>query len=634
MSTGTAVLYFDVWQAGYAGASVAIYDAGTTTLASVFSDQALTTTAANPQTLQSMSQDGRNFGKFANPVYIGGAYELLINGTDRTGVIDVPLTTFSGQDASAAIVTATGSSTSHTLADILARSVAVEASGAFLPSSNPSASAATNNATLTAAIGIASAAGGGYVLIPAGTYTFTSLSIPANVMLVGKGRDVTILQSAVASNVVTIAGEKGGFAELTFDGASLLVGSVGVYMLAKNESRIENATVKRFYTGLRCQGGRRAQWTDLYVENCYTGALLAGDINGVSADGDEFRYNRWDGGRVTNCRTVGVHLKFVDEDCWHNSFEDIGFENNTGVALKIEGARWTDLDGCWWVSNTGGDITVLDGSDTTLSEQNTVIGLHVSDFIIGNAMSFTGKCQDIVFERGEFLAGTYTFTTVGNTILSKDSVESSSVALAGGDTTQWMRTRSILGDSPASSGVTTDTTSTEAWSYDLAPGERVIVEAKVIGNARNSENYATYHIERAAHRPGSTMAFNNCLPNFTAGAILTGTTNGGTARILSATAAATGSIVARDIVGIFEDDEFITDSAGGYGQVDSLTGFVGQNAALLDAGDTALKTASETDANWNAIFGVTAGKVRIMVVTAVTAGQTVDWTVSVSVASG
>ena len=625
-----AIEYFDIWQAGYAGASVAIYDAGTTTLASVFSNEALTTAAANPQTLQSMSQDGRNFGKFANPVYIAGAYELLINGTDRTGVIDVPLTTLVDADASSAKVTATGSATPHYLYDIVARNIDVLDSGVFLPMSNPSASAATNNATLVAAIGKASALGGGIVRAPAGTYAFTSFSIPANVLVAGKGRDVTTLQSAVASNAVTIAGEKGGFSDLTIDGASLLVGSVGVYMLAKNETRIENATVKRFRTGIHCQGGRRAQWRDLYVDNCYTGALLTGDINGVSADGDEFRYNRWDGGRVTSCLTVGVHLKFVDRKCWHNSFEDVGFENNTGVALKVEGARWTDLDGCWWASNGGGDITVLDGSDTALSEQNTVIGLHVSGFIIGNAMSFTGKCQDIVFERGEFLAGTYTLTTVGNTILSKDCIETGSVLLAGNDTTQWMRTRSIIGDFPASSGVTTDAAATEAWSYDIAPGERVFLDAKVVANARNTIDYAVYHITQGAHCTGSTLAYDNQTSNFTVGDMVTGATSGARARVTAdADAGATGTLTLRDIAGEFIDDETIAGDAGGSATANGVLAH--QNAALLGTINTP-SAAVESVGAWACIFAVTARKVRVLVTGA--AATTVDWTVSVSVTSG
>src|ERR1035437_3291466 len=97
---GIRVEYFDIWQPSYAGASVAIYIPGTNTLIAAFSDQALTVPAANPQVLQSMSQNGQNFGKFANPVYVSAAYELSVNGGNRTGVQQVPLTTIEGEDAS------------------------------------------------------------------------------------------------------------------------------------------------------------------------------------------------------------------------------------------------------------------------------------------------------------------------------------------------------------------------------------------------------------------------------------------------------------------------------------------------------------------------------------------------------
>lgn len=626
---GTRVEYFDIWQAGYAGASVAIYAAGTTTLLSVYSDEALSVAAANPQTLQSMSQDGRNFGKFANPVYVGASYELAIDGGDHTGIIGVPITTLVGQDASSAQVTASGSSTPHYLYDIVARNIDVADSGAFLPTSNAFASSATNNATIVAAIGKASALGGGIVRIPAGTYGFVSFSIPANVLVQGQGRGVTTLQSQTAAAVVTYSGDSAGLAEITIDGVNLINHSIGVFSKAKNETRFKNVMLKRFETCLSFQGGRRADWKDLCIDNAITGAKLNGDINGVTADGDEFRYNEWSGGKVTNCTTIGVHLGFVDRKCWHNSINDVGFENNTGTAFQCTGARWTDMDGCWWSGN-GKDIDVADGSDTTLVVQNSVVGLHISDFIISSAMTLTGKCQDVVFERGEFFDGTYTLTNVGNSILVKDCTESSSVALAGNDATQWMRTRSGIGDSPNSSGVTTDGTSTEAWSYDLAPGERVFLDAKVIANGRNVIDYAVYHITQGAHRPGSTLAYDGQSSNFTAGAIVSGATSGAMARIMAdADSGATGTLTLRDIVGEFIDDETISDSAGGSAMANGVLSH--QNAVLLGTINTP-SAAVESDAAFACIFGVTAAKARVMVTGA--AAKTVDWTVAVSVTSG
>ena len=622
------VQYFDVWQAGYAGASVAIYAAGTTTLMSVYSDEACTVAAANPQTLQSMSQSGMNFGKFANPLYVLADYEMSVNGGNKTGVMGVPLTTMVGQDASESKVTLSGQSVATPLREILARVIHVEDYGVFLPTSNPSASSATNNATLTATIAAAAASGGGAVQIPGNTYAFTSISVPAKVLIRGSGRNVTTLQSQLASSVVTFSGDAAGLEGLTLDGANLVAGSIGLNMIAKNETRLHDVNIKRFETCLSAQGGRRADWKDLYIDNAVTGAKLKGDVNGVTANGDEYRYNEWNGGRVTNCTTAGVHLGFVDRKCWHNSINDVGFENNTGTALKITGARWTDLDGCWWSGNTT-DLSVEDDSDTTLVAENSVVGLHISDFIISAAMSFTGKCQDVVFERGEFNAGTYTLTTVGNTILVKDSTESSSVLLAGNDATQWMRSRAILSDSPASTGVTTDATATEAWSYDLAPGERVFLDAKVIANGRNVIDYAVYHITQGAHRTGSTLAYDGQTSNFTTGDIVTGGTSGATARITVDTdAGASGTLTLRDVSGEFVDDETITGDASGSALANGVMSH--QDAALLGTINSP-SAAVESDAGFACIFGVTARKVRVMVTGA--AAKTVEWTVTVSVTS-
>ncbi|MDZ4253286.1 MAG: hypothetical protein U1A72_12030, partial [Sulfuritalea sp.] len=268
--------------------------------------------------------------------------------------------------------------------------------------------------------------------------------------------------------------------------------------------------------------------------------------------------------------------------------------------------------------------------DTTLVAENSVVGLHISDFIISAAMSFTGKCQDVIFERGEFNAGTYTLTSVENTIIAKDSTESSTVAIAGGDATQWMRIRTSLGDAPGSAGITTDATSTEGWSYDLAAGEVVFLDAKVIGNGRNVIDTAVYHITQGAYRPGSTLAYDNQTANFTAGAVLTGSTSGATARITADTdAGATGTVTLRDITGEFVDDETITDSAGGSALANGVMAH--QNAVLLGTINTP-SAAVETDAAWAAIFGVTARKVRVMVAGA--AAKTVEWSISVQVSAG
>lgn len=628
---GAAVQYFDVWQAGYAGASVAIYAAGTSTLLPVFYDQALTQPALNPQVLMSMSQNGQNFGKFGLPIYVGAAYEIAINGTNRTAVVHPPLVTLDDEDASAALVTPTGGSVASSLADLMARVIDVLDQGEFLPTSNPGASAATNTVTLAAAIGVAAAAGGGTVITPPGVFAFTQIQIPARVLLQGAGRDVTTLQSNVAAAVVTFSGDTAGLKDITIDGLILGANSVGVFSKALNETRFNNVNVARFETGIHYQGGHRANWREVYADNCAVGVVLAGD-SALSAGGagSDFKFNQWDGGRVTNCTEVGAAIGFIDLPCWHNKISHVGFENNpAAIGFQVKGARFTDMPGCWW-SNNLVDLNVVDGDDSTKIAQNSVIGLHITDFVINDDMNFAGTCQDVVFERGEFAAGTYTLTTVQNSIITRDCTETNSVALAGGNAEQWMRTRTELGDWPGSTGVTTGAAATVAWAYQLAPGENVFLEAKVIASGRNVNDYAVFQIAQGAQRPGSALAYDTRTATFTPGSILTGHTSGATAQITNDTnGAGIGTLTLTGITGAFVNNETITDAAGGSALANGI--LVPANAVLLGA-ITSISAAVKSDAAWACIFTVQAGEVCVTVTGA--ALKTVEWTPSVQVTSG
>ena len=621
--------FFDLWKANYGGASVAIYKAGTTALASIFTDEALSVAAANPQTLLSLTKNGITFGKFANPLYTSVSYKMVVNSTDETGVIRPPLTSLAAQDASDATVRVTGGSQDRALDNMLAVPIDIEDHGVFLPVTNPSYSSSTNNATLTAAIGVAAAQGGGEVILPAGTFYVTTFSIPTGVLVRGQGRTSTVLQSNQASKIVTLSGDRAGFADLTLDGVSKVAGSTGVFGKAKNELRVNDALVKNFATGMQFQGGKRFDFEDLYIDGCTNGAKFHGDLDSSGdATGDVFKFNRWAGGRVTNCTGIGVEFAYVDKRCWHNALADIGFESNTGTALKVNGARYTDLYGCWWTGNVI-DLHVLDGTDTTKNYENTVIGLHINGGEISAKMTFIGVCQDIVFNGVEFSAGTYTLTSPTNAILTMDCIEATAVTLAGTGQTKWVRARSGLGDHPGSAGVTTDATATVAWSYTLAPGERVNVEAVVLANGRNVIDYAMYHIARSAHRTGSTLAYDNQTANFTVGDTITGATSAVTARITAdADAGATGTLTLRDISGEFQNNEIISGAIGGSAQVNGTLAH--QNAALLGA-TTSVETAVESNAAFACDFSVSAYDVRIDVTGA---AMTMEWTVSAKVVSG
>jgi len=612
--------FFDTWHEGYAGAEVTVKLAGTGTNASIWLDEALTDAADNPQTLLSQEINERQYGKFEAPIYTSDSYELWIDGVNSTGVIRPPLTTLAGEDASEALVTSSIGTEEHTLEDIVARSVHVEDFGEWLDASDPDASASTNNDTLTAAINAVSAEGG-YVELPSGTFQFEGVELATNVRLRGKGRDVTILQSQEGAIVVEYTGNGAGLVDLTLDGVLLTASSAGVYMKAIDGTVHERVTIKRFATGIFCQGAHGSRWTDLSVEGCTINAKLFGDTDGADG-GDVFTDNVWVGKCIESV-SIGLDLEYIDAIVAHNSFR-LGFEDNALIAVKIRGARYTDFTGSWFTNNG----TNLDVNDFTpggsFEDDNTILGLWVKNFRIEDGdFAFAGECADIVFERGSILGDcTITLTTPTNSILARDVVEGPDVALSGTGT-KWLRWTST--DHGASFGQTTNNTATKAWSIALSPGQRCILEGKVIGNARTTDESGEYWIGVSARRPPSTLAYDTQTGNFTAGLTITGSVSGATGLIVTDTdGGATGTLELREIIGAFVDNETITDTSTGSALVNGA--LVAVNAELLGA-VTAIRAAREDQAGWDATFVANGPEIQINVTGE--NGKTVDWSVHV-----
>lgn len=606
---------FDIWQPKYGNAVVRVYVAGTTTLANLFTDEACTQAADNPQTLASQTVDGVIYGKFSQPLYTQQAYTLDINSADQTGVQRPPLTSIAGENASTCPVTATGGSVPRTLADRAADFIFANDYGAL------DGSAAGNTSTITAAVGAAAAGGGGIVRLPPGNIVINTMTLPSGVVLMGEGRGITVLQSQAAADVVTFGGDRCGLAALTLDGINLVPGSTGIKAIGVDETVFTDAEVKRFETGLHFKGGRRAQWRDLYVTNCVNGAKLNGDINGGSANGDEFRHNTWDGGRVIQCTTVGIELSYEDRYCRHNTLRDIGFEDNTGTAVKINGARFTELEGCWWTGNTK-NLDVLDDSDATKSTENTVTGLFLRGGLIsGGTCTFTKTCQDVVLQAMHLHSATMTMTVpVLNAILLEDCTESA--VTISGDGTKLARFHRI--DEGATSGLTTDGTAAKGWAFELEPGQVGHFEAVVIGRQRNGTNTAEYFSAVSAKRPGSQLAYDTQTANFTVGDIITGATSGATARLIAdSDSGATGTLTLQDITGTFIDDETITGTSGGSAKVNGA--LVAQSVILL--GSQSDLRAREDVAGWGIAFVANGPEIELRVTGATS--TTVEWLVHV-----
>lgn len=617
---------FDTWREGYAGATVTIYRAGSSTLASLFSNEALSTVVPNPITLISLTKDERRYGKFASPVYTEQAVELQIEGLDSTGVIRPPITGMKAEDVSEAVAVPDGASEAHTLAEHLARVIDVRDYGEFIKTGEIGASSLTNTTTIETAIGAAGAQGGGIVMIPSGVYDVIDFIIPPGVVMEGQGQLATFLQTTYAGPCIGIAGRRAGMRRITIDGISQEGNSVGVYAIAADEVILCDVTLKRFETGLYERGGERGLWESFSVSDCIIGAKLHGDLNkGAGGGGEVFQGNRWVSGIVELCQDAGVELKRIDATCGFNSFVGVTFRDNTGIGLRVIGARSTSLENVLF----NGNLVHMLVEDVTPAEENgTVVGFEMrGGQMVDGQVQLKGTLANVIFDSVEIIDTDIILTSPQNNVLAIDCREDSDVTVTG-SATHWTRASSI--NYPAASfGLTTGNAATKAWAIALKSGQLVYLEGKVVGRQRNGVNTGFYHIAVSASRAGATLNYDTQTANFTAGNILTGATSGATARIKSDNdSGTTGVLLLQDIVGTFVDNELITDGAGGSA---TANGTQTQGAVALVGTVTALRADQETDASWDATFVANGPEIELRVTGA--SSQTVEWTVEATVTS-
>lgn len=610
---------FDHWQPGYGFATLSVFIAGTSTLASVFTDEALTQAAANPQTLASLVAGGINYGKLSAPLYVGTAFYYTTSSNDTSGIIRPPLTSLTGADASETTVVPAGGIITSNLDDLFARHIDVRDYGLFVAVGAPGASSSTNNATLVAAIGVAAALSGAYVDLPQGTYAVTQFTVPQAVVLRGFGRGVTILQSTAAGNVATLSGPRAGLTKLSLDGVTLVAGSIGIYAANVDQIVLDDTEIKRFETGMWRKGGSICNWKDLYVSNCVSGYKAHGDS--ALGFGGALLFNTWTGGKIELCTGIGIELRNVDSVCEHNVLEDVAFDTNTGVAVNIVGARYFSFEGCHWFGNTT-DIAISDGSPLTAA--NTVIGGEFTDGETDSGtINLTGAYQQIAFRRMTMVGETININAPGQNIVVEDCHVSNPTIT--GVPTCWLY-RQTANDG-TSFGTSTGTVSANLWSLALKSGQQVYLETKVIGRQRNGINTIFFHAAVSAGRPGATLNYQTQTGNFTLGDIVTGGTSGATGRITAATnSGATGSLTLQDIIGTFVNNENLTDGAGG---VAVANGGITESAAALAGSFTQLRTVQRTDATYGC--GIVASGPNILVQGSGDTGHVVEWSCDVEV---
>lgn len=598
---------FDTWREGYAGATVRIFRAGSSTLADIFSNEELTVAVTNPVTLLTLTQDERRYGKFPTPIYTEQAVELAIDSLDSTGILRPPISNMEGEDVSSSVVKPDGASESHSLADHLSRVIYAQDYGEFIRTGESGASSLTNTTTLETAIGAAGAQGGGIVKVPPGVYDFIEFIIPPGVVVEGGGQSATFLQTTYAGPCIGLAGKEAGLRGITIDGISQEGNSVGVYAIAIDAAIMDDVTVKRFETGLYWRGGERNLWQRLTVSDCIIGAKLHGDLNaGAGGGGEVFQGNRWIGGSVELCQDAGIELKREDAACIFNTLVGLSFKDNTGIGLREIGARSTTLEECLF----SGNLVHIKLDDKTPADPNaTIVGFLMRGGQMSDGqLQLTGTLSSVIFDSVELLDTEVILTTPQNNVLVIDCREDSLVTVTG-SATHW--TRASSANYPAASfGLTAGNAPTKAWALALKSGQHVIVEAKVIGRQRNGTNRAFFWIGNYARRLPATLAYDTQTANFTPGNILTGATSGATARIIADNdSGLTGTLALVDVRGVFLDNEIITDGAGG-----SATANGGITEGKTGVGASTLMYDTQT-ANFivgNTITGGTSGATAVI----------------------
>lgn len=600
---------FDTWKPLYGSAIITIYRAGTQNLARVFSDPEMTEPAVNPQTLLERTYGDTVYGKFVESLYTPDAYQCSINSTDQTGITRPAITDLNGEDASRSIVRARSGSVYRALERHLDQVVYAENFGTL------GTSAAANTTTIQNAIGAVGARGGGAVLLPAGSFPITQLTIPTAVILVGYDMQATTLRSEIAGAIITLNGDRAGIVDLTLDGLSAVSGSIGIYAKGQDELRISHVVARSFDTNLMLRGGRRARFFDLSLIAGNYGAKILGHLD--TADGDDIVGLRWAGGEVSSCITAGVQCEAIDMEVRSLSFDGVDFADNLTDGLVLIGCRFVTVTNCSFADNAR-TLRAIDA--TPLDDANFTQSLKVarSQFTEGT-VNLDGLAIDVLFDRCDFAGTTFDLeTTIQNAITLLDCVEDAAVAITG-DPTRLLRWRSS--DRGEVKGSTSTNTATKALGITMYPGETALLIAKVVANQRNGEGTASYLIVNAARRDTADLDFDNGTIAFTEGDLVVGLTSGASGYVTakSGTTSA-GSISLKSISGAFVNNEQLAV----LGVPFALANGVLSDPTVSMLGSDTVLFSYESDTTWGAEF-VAAGDEAKLVVTGANS-KTIEWT--------
>lgn len=628
MALGLLVEEFDLWMPDYAGATVQAYQAGTTTPAHLFADEAMTVPATNPQTLLSFTDAvGIEYGKFNGHIYSQEPYELSINTSDQTGIRRIPLTDLVGVVADQATVVASGASAVRALKDRFADVINVLDYGSLGISGSPGASAATNNATLTSAIGAAAAAGGGFVVMPAGAYEVTGIQVPGNVIVCGRGKGVTTLICKTGGNCFTITGAHAGFRHITLDGVNLVLHSVGLTGFNLSYVDLWSVEVKRFETGILFRGASFHRYRDLDVENCVKNVRLLGDANASGGNnGGPFQWLDWDGGQSSLATDTAIEFSQVDQPVSHCRMRNVAVTSNAGTTggVLVYGAQFIDIVDCEFGANTLYNLWVRDSSNAALpSFQSAAINIR-GGLINGGTVLFDGLAKNVFLQNMDLQGVTIQLNDPTSPIIAIDCIESGTTLQ--GDTTKFERQSTRL--KGTETGLTTSATPVVGWQRALTPGEVILVEASVSAIELNGAHFGAFKVVQAAHQAAATLNYQSQSANYTVGNTIKGASSGAQGTIVADSDSGTsGTVSLVAVTGTFIDGEIIAEISPGSGSA-HVNGAITIGANALMGSLATVYSNLDSATGWTVTLAASGQYVQVVLTGA--ASMTVLWTVSIT----
>lgn len=259
-----------------------------------------------------------------------------------------------------------------------------------------------NTTAIQAAIDAASAAGGGTVFFPAGTYKTGAIFLKTQVSLVGTGRN-SILKGIAGENVIDTPGDMDPIVDII---QGVLISELAIDGAGEDGMRLVNCqrlVVDHVYTTNSGRYGIYFKWGYLCkfdtVEIDQNGAGSVGTVVDSSNE-NTFLNCLW-----FNCKNAAVQIYTTyNAMSVQNNFIGCDFENNYDLDVYINGGSSNLFKGCWSESfrTPAASFKIDDATNTYEQVQNRIEdcylnGEHYTNIIVLAHKAYSTQITGNVF---------------------------------------------------------------------------------------------------------------------------------------------------------------------------------------------------------------------------------------------